>query len=285
MRTYYLGCHQPGWLSRVNVPLFVCLNRLLDYATLPTARTSWALDSGGFTELSQHGRWRRHPGDYAVMVDRIDLQIGNLDWAAPMDWMCEPQVVAKTGLSVREHQERTVANFVELEWWWAQLQQGHRPINRRESPFMPVLQGWTIQDYVDCSVIYAQAGVRLENYPVVGLGSVCRRQATSEIEAIARTLGADLPLHGFGVKTDGLARYARFLASADSMSWSAAGRRRPGCHPGHASEANCLHFALRWRKNVLRAAGACAATSAQPDQMNKFRSRRAPIRRDAEATR
>jgi len=29
--------------------------------------------------------------------------------------MCEPPIIAKTGLSVREHQERTVENFIELE--------------------------------------------------------------------------------------------------------------------------------------------------------------------------
>jgi hypothetical protein len=83
---------------------------------------------------------------------------------------------------------------------------------------------------------------------------VCRRQATGEIEAIVRSLGAVLPLHGFGVKTDGLGHYARWLTSADSMAWSVAGRRERGCSPGHASEPNCLRFALRWRENVVRAA-------------------------------
>jgi hypothetical protein len=68
-----------------------------------------------------------------------------------------------------------------------------------------------------CIDLYAQAGVRLADYPLVGLGSVCRRQATGEITEIVRSLGVVLRLHGFGVKTSGLASYGRWLHSADSM--------------------------------------------------------------------
>lgn len=119
---------------------------------------------------------------------------------------------------------------------------------------MPVLQGWTLADYWTCVDLYAQAGIRLADYPLVGLGSVCRRQGTGEIETIVRSLGAVLPIHGFGVKTEGIGRYARWLTSADSMAWSVAGRRAPGCTTSHRSEANCQHYALAWRERVLDAA-------------------------------
>jgi hypothetical protein len=59
-------------------------------------------------------------------------------------------------------------------------------------------------------------------------------------------------LHGFGVKKTGLTRYGQALASADSMAWSFDARRRPpmsGCT--HATCANCLPFALRWRGEVV----------------------------------
>jgi hypothetical protein len=79
-------------------------------------------------------------------VNRYADEIGQLDWAAPMDWMCEPWIVEKTGLSVREHQERTVANYLAL---------------RDRGPFIPVLQGWTLEDYETCVDLYAQAGVDL----------------------------------------------------------------------------------------------------------------------------
>jgi hypothetical protein len=44
----YLGTHMASWLAKVDVPLFVCHRRLAGYVTLPRARSSWALDSGGF---------------------------------------------------------------------------------------------------------------------------------------------------------------------------------------------------------------------------------------------
>jgi hypothetical protein len=99
--------------------------------------------------------------------------------------------------------------------------------------------------------MYQDAGVRLADYPLVGLGSVCRRQATGEIDAIVRSLGAVLPLHGFGIKTSGLASYGRWLTSCDSMSWSFDGRYTPGCTSSHSSEANCLRHALAWRTALL----------------------------------
>ena len=58
---FYLGTHQPGWLSWATVPLFVSDRRLRRYRRLPKARTRWALDSGGFTELSTHGSWDHGP--------------------------------------------------------------------------------------------------------------------------------------------------------------------------------------------------------------------------------
>jgi hypothetical protein len=105
--------------------------------------------------------------------------------------------------------------------------------------------------------MYADAGIDLTEEPLVGLGSVCRRQATEEIAAVViRLHGLGLRLHGFGVKTEGIRRYGNYLASADSMAWSLRGRHISGCaHRAHsqrpvASEANCIHFARQWRDQV-----------------------------------
>jgi hypothetical protein len=265
--TFYLGVHMPHWLTLPPrdhagepVPLFVSHRRLAGRTTLPRARTSWALDSGGFSELSLYGEWRTTPEEYVAAVRRYDREIGMLSWAAPMDSMCEPVMLAKTGLTVAEHQQRTVANFKLLrDLWWdaedADLQRDwDRPDARHERdpefcPFMPVLQGWTLDDYLRCVDLYEAAGVHLWDHPVVGVGSVCRRQATSEIEAIFSALSnLDLLLHGFGVKTSGLARYGHHLATADSMAWSFDGRRTPTrCgSTTHINEANCLPFAVDW---------------------------------------
>ena len=247
--TFYLGTHQPAWLGRVSVPLFISHRRLAGYRTLPVAHHAWALDSGAFSELAQYGRWTLTATDYVAAVRRYAVEIGKLAWAAPQDWMCEPFILAKTGLSVHEHQRRTVANYCALLRLAPEL------------PFIPVLQGWTVKDYRRCLVMYRAAGIDLSREPLVGLGSVCRRQATEEIAGIVLTLAnLGLRLHGFGVKTAGLQRYGQYLASADSLAWSLRGRQTAGCaHSllGRArrpnSEANCLTFALEWRERLLNA--------------------------------
>lgn len=249
---FYLGTHMPSWLGSAGFPLFVAWPRLAGRKTMPRAAARWALDSGGFSMLQRHGDWLITPREYAAGVRRCADEIGMLDWAAPQDWMCEPAIIAGgtwnglrfagTGLSVAEHQRRTVANYLELRSLAPDL------------PLIPVLQGFALADCRRCADLYERAGVRLAAERVVGLGSVCRRQATAEIAAIAASLAdLGLRLHGFGVKSAGLSAYSGDLASADSMSWSARGRRTAGCAPGHKSEANCLRFASAWRRKVLAA--------------------------------
>ncbi|MGQ0837561.1 deazapurine DNA modification protein DpdA family protein [Actinokineospora sp.] len=179
--TFYLGTHQPAWLARdLGVPLLVSHRRLAGRASLPRATGPWACDSGGFTELSLHGRWRT-----------TEL--------AP------------------------------------------------ELPIIPVLQGQSISDYHRCADLYEKHGIDLAALLLVGVGSVCRRQHTIEVEHIVRSLAArNLRLHTFGAKILGLSRFADVIASSDSASWSRRGRYVPGCSPSHATESNCPRFALDW---------------------------------------
>jgi hypothetical protein len=245
---FYLGTHMPGWLADDGPPLFVSHVRLRRMSRLPVAARGWALDSGGFKELDRHGRWVTTIEEYVDAVAGYMDRVGGLEWAAPMDWMCEPRMIARTGLSVREHQDRTVSNFLEL---------------RGRGPFIPVLQGWTAADYARCVELYADAGVDLTVEPRVGLGTVCRRQDTDEIAAVVGELASGgLRLHGFGMKSRGVARVAHMLASADSMAWSSrarnawyhdrvrlcGGEHRGGC-------ANCEAWAERWRDRVTAGMG------------------------------
>jgi hypothetical protein len=255
--TFLLGTHQPGWLGRARVPLFVSDTRLREYKTLPRAAAPWSLDSGGFTELQKHGQWTVTPAEYVARVRRYRDTIGRLSWAAPQDWMCEPIVInggqvvrmvfVGTHLSVEEHQRRTVANLVHLRELAPDL------------PFIPVLQGYTLPEYEHCADLYAAAGIDLTTEPLVGLGSVCRRQAMAEAHTIVAALRRHgiSRLHGFGVKTLGLERYGHLLASADSLAWSDAARRlrrpSPWCtdHRTAKNCASCLSYALHWRQGVL----------------------------------
>lgn len=240
---FYLGTHHPHWLSRVDVPLFVSRRSLARYKTPPRAKGEWALDSGGFTELSTFGSWQTSATQYVAEVRRWKEEVGNLRWAAIQDWMCEPFITAKTGLSIAEHQRRTIASYREL-----------RDLSP-ELPWVPVLQGWTYADYLRHVDQYEAAGVNLKVLPLMGLGSVCRRQGTAMAEELIRRLaGEGVRLHGFGFKLTGLRRCARYLASSDSLAWSFDARRGsplPGCT--HRKCANCVKYALRWRDKALRA--------------------------------
>ncbi|MEQ7008361.1 hypothetical protein ABN028_19490 [Actinopolymorpha sp. B17G11] len=245
---FYLGCHQPRWLETAPVPLFIAAQRLAAYRRrgedMPRPYTPYAIDSGGFTELSKHGMWTLSEDEYGGMITRFMLDMGPPRFVAPQDWMCEPWIVAKTGLSVEIHQELTVENYLYLTREFPHV------------PWIPVLQGWQLADYARHVEAYAAAGIDLADEPLVGLGSVCRREATAEIGAIVTALhGMGIRMHGFGVKRAGFTRYGHLLESADSLAWSFGARRRqirlPDCT--HAAEdcRNCLTYALTWRETTL----------------------------------
>lgn len=238
---FWLGTHHENWLASFGEPLFVSHRRLERRKTLPRAVAPWALDSGGFTELNLYGRWRTERHNYVAAVRRYRDQVGMLEWAAPMDWMVEPSVRERTGLTVAEHQRLTLHNYLDLL------------SDADELPFIPVLQGWDRDDYLRHVDSYEAAGVDLTALALVGVGSVCRRQNTDEASVIVDALhGLGLRLHGFGVKITGLGRFARQLVSADSLSWSFTARRLPpleGCAT-HKNCANCPVFARRWLDRV-----------------------------------
>lgn len=234
-----------GWLATVDVPLFVSHRRLAKRKTLPRAAADWALDSGGFTELAMHGRWVTTPTAYVSAVRRYRDEIGRLAWAAPQDWMAEPEMLRRTGLTMTEHQRRTVDSVLELRALAPEL------------PWVPVLQGYSAADYLRCADLYAAAGIDVTVEPVVGIGSVCRRDRTLEASAIVATVASHgIRLHGFGLKATTAGRVGHLLTSADSMSWSFQARRQrirlPGCT--HATCTNCPRWALQWRAAVMDAA-------------------------------
>lgn len=254
----WLGTHRPWWLWEQTPPLCVprqqLENRKLE--NLEEAVGPWFMDSGGFTELGKFGEWTVEPERYAELAQEFHTRIGRLEWIAPQDWMCEPIMVEKTGLSVREHQERTIANGFRLRELAPEL------------PWRWVVQGYTLPEYMRCLDLYERAGVDLAAEPLVGVGSVCRRQDTDEIRDVFRELhGAGLRMHGFGVKILGFRKYAQYLTSADSLAWSYRARRHgqpmPGCEGrGHINCANCLRWATEW---YGKTAAALTAYSTPPE--------------------
>lgn len=249
MERFYLGTHLPGWLGLSPLPLCVSRRRLSGRKTFRRARAGWMLDSGAFSELHTHGRWELPRRAYVAEARRYQQEIGSLEWVAPMDWMCEPQVLSRTGLPVRAHQCLSVANFLELRQLAPEL------------PWFPVLQGWVPEDYQEHVEAYARCGVDLSREPLVGVGTICRRQHTTEAVGVLRDLaGLGLRLHGFGLKLQGLRAARECLVSADSMAWSFDARRlghKRGANwcgsPAHKNCANCRLFAEHWYERVCGA--------------------------------
>jgi hypothetical protein len=275
---FYLGTHRPGWLwdATLNVPLMVSDRWLREYAALhPATVPEWALDSGAFTELSGHAAWTTDARTYCERVARYDQEIGGLAWAGPQDWMCEPEIIRGgrvsptvvapgTGLSVAEHQRRTVASYLELTGMWPQFSDA-------EAPFIPVLQGYAPGDYEACHALYEAAGVDLAAVPLTGIGSVCRRSSAAEIRDVVSVVGGmSLVSHWFGVKLAGV-RLAGLRTGAevtpsgllecgpgslDSLAWSMDaryGERLPDCTHKAAKCGGCREYALRYREKVLEA--------------------------------
>ncbi|MCG5460829.1 hypothetical protein MED01_004255 [Micromonospora sp. MED01] len=267
MKTWYLGIHMPSWLANerlADVPVFISRRTFMDRRTgryrktFPRAVGRYAVDSGGFTELKDFGKWTISADEYIEFLERLQEETGPYDFAAPRDRMCEPAVITGgtfaglhfvgTGLTLEQHLELTAEDGVDM---------------RQRAPHlrtMLVLQGWRKKDYHRCWDLYEQAGIDLTKEPVVGIGSVCRRQHMDEAADILDSLWDRglRNMHGFGFKITGLRTCWEQLATADSMSWSKDGRHTPGCqHPPYArgkepkNEANCLRFALEWRNRNI----------------------------------
>ena len=238
--TFYLGAHHASDLARSPVPLFLSRRALVldpaqkgttaaDWATmdrqrktLPRARSRWAIDSAGFTELNQFGCHHIPATQYAAEVCRYAEEIGNLDFAAVQDWMCEEQVLRITGQDINRHQQRTIESYMELVSIAPHL------------PWAPVLQGFFPGDHERHLAMYYKNGIDLRCAPTVGVGSVCRRQGMVEADEIVRRLsGMDLRLHLFGYKFTGLPQTLRYVKSADSMAWSQVARKQWIQMPGH----------------------------------------------------
>lgn len=208
---FYVGLHQPSDARHFS-HAFISVNRLRDRTTVGAER--WIMDSGAFTELSRHGRYRHSVAHYAKEIMRWRGNRG-LVAAVAQDYMCEPFIIEKTGLSVRTHQRLTIQRYDALikQVWGIYI--------------MPVLQGYAVTDYVRHLRMY---GARLAHGAYVGVGSICKRNADprqiEEILAAIKQERPDLRLHGFGLKTIALAsRVVRaLLHSADSMAWSFAAR-------------------------------------------------------------
>lgn len=214
---FYIGLHQLKD-ARHFPAACISINRLLVRTRKPVACADVLIDSGAFTELARHGHYRQPVKAYADELRRLQAKgIVSISAAVAQDFMCEPAILAKTGLRLADHQALTIQRYDELV------------AEDLPFPIMPVLQGFAPADYARHALAY---GARFSHGQWVGVGSVCKRQGDPRLiiavlEAIA-AVRPDLRLHGFGVKKTALAHAGvrELLYSADSMAWSFSARRQ-----------------------------------------------------------
>lgn len=213
---FYVGLHQPS--DAKHFPRACISVRRLRGRKKPLGCPDVLIDSGAFTELDLNGGYRDEPNVYAGELRRLVTSgVVEATAAVAQDFMCEPFMLAKTGLNVADHQRLTIERY-------DALLACNPPV-----PIMPVLQGYEPSEYVRHVEAY---GERLKLGAWVGVGSICKRnadpaQVCSVLEAIER-LRPDLRLHGFGVKRTALSHpgVRALLFSADSMAWSYSARRQ-----------------------------------------------------------
>jgi hypothetical protein len=226
---FFTGLHQPSDARHFDAA-FISVNRLRTRKA-PLQTREWIMDSGAFTEISTHGHYRHGVAEYAAEIRRwASNGSGRLLAAVAQDWMCEPWIVKRTGLTVQGHQRLTIERYDALL------------AENTGVYILPVLQGFDPSDYVRHLAMY---GERLKPGQWVGVGSVCKRNG--DPRAIAAVLLAikqarpDLQLHGFGLKTTALADplVRSMLHTADSMAWSFHARK-------NGRNANDWREAVRW---------------------------------------
>lgn len=242
---FFVGLNHPsdaGHFARAMISVNRLRGRRSDF---PPPAEGWMLDSGAFTELSTHGAYRDPPEVYAAQVQRW-AGCGRLLAAATQDYMCEPAILRRTGLSIAEHQCLTIARYDAL-----------RTLVGGAAYVLPVIQGYLPEHYAAHVAAY---GERLRPGMWAGVGSVCKRNGSPrEIAAVLRAIKAvrpDLRIHGFGIKSTAYtsAEVLGYLHSADSMAWSFAARRE-----GRGRDANDWREAARFVAKIEGLASAHAA--------------------------
>lgn len=222
---FFAGLHQPSDAKHF-YRCCVSIHRLVTRRKALLCGSVF-VDSGAFTVLEKHGCYPEAPEVYARQLHRLWTEgVVDIAVASTQDYMCEPFMLAKTGLSVAEHQRLTIERYDAILAELTRLFDGPPPF-----PLMPVLQGFEIADYLSH---IEQWGDRLEPGMWVGVGSVCKRQGdVAVIENLLLHLWyerPDLRLHGFGVKLTALRSHLvrSLLYSADSLAWSFSAAAKAG---------------------------------------------------------
>src|SRR3954467_6577775 len=107
---FYVGLHHPSDAHRF--PRACISIRRLWGRQKPLRCPDVMIDSGAFSELAMHGRYRTSVEEYARELRRLyESGVANITVAVAQDYMCESVMLAKTGLTIAEHQRLTIERY------------------------------------------------------------------------------------------------------------------------------------------------------------------------------
>lgn len=232
---FFIGCDRRWMFDLIPKPMLGVNAPLSRRVDLRSKEVSWA-DSGAFQLVKKHAGYPFSHEEYRARLEQLGPS-----FYTQMDWPCEPSVREKTGLTVAQHQVRSIASAAECATW-----------KLGESLFVPTIQGWTVDEYLACAENLEAEGLWR---PYMAIGSVCRRGSTAGVERVLWALREFKPgtrYHGFGVKS--VDKLLSHLWSADSFAWNFHGRMdvRARHGIGHNTRANLTPYLERY---VVRARG------------------------------
>lgn len=199
------------------------------------------IDSGGYSFMLGKGEYQTSDKEYLEFIEKH-----NPDKFALRDYPCEPDVIEKTGKTVKYHQKMTTIRHNNLLDLLSEFDIDSQPVS--------VVQGWKLEDYLKHLEMLKENDL-LTDY--VAIGSVCRRNQDHEIRKIIKQISKRIgsrKLHAFGVKSNVL----RFpdvieaLDSADSNAFDYSSRYSENTVTGKGSNGFrnvALHY-LKFKKSI-----------------------------------
>jgi hypothetical protein len=194
----------------------ILINYMTKSNTPPKCARTLFVDSGGFPSSYIHNGYSKTDEEYLRFVMKH-----RADYYALRDYPCEPQILRRHGVTVRQQIERTLTHHLKLL-------DMHEKMSVHAVP-VPVIQGWRMSDYTECIDLFREHGLLAE---YMAVGSLCRRHQVKKIRRIILSVRKELPswvrLHAFGTKISVLKNQdvANAIYSVDSSAAEFSARLR-----------------------------------------------------------
>lgn len=172
------------------------------------------IDSGGF---GVHKRFGEYPYSLDQYLEYVNYMMDHwpVKEVAILDYPCEPEVNRQTHSTNLDRIRATVENAIRCYDTDASI------------PWVPVIQGFTVEEYFICWGLYQDAGIKADLWAI---GSVCARKRIGGIRRIVTAVKdrTRQRIHAFGLNLPSIEDPQVFFAleSSDSAAWNWWARNR-----------------------------------------------------------